>query len=334
MIKTRLTDLLDLQYPIVSAPMGRYTGSELATAVSNAGGLGTFGATHPSRPIEAAYVKDQIRQVRSQTARPFGVGFITHLIERNREVFDTVIELNAPVVLLSFADPRPWLSRIKASGAIAICQVQTFEHARIAVEEGVDVLAVQGNESGGHCGELNLLPFLAKALDEFPDTPILAAGGMASSRSLAAVLAAGADGAWIGTAFAAVTEATGVTPMMRNRILASDGRDTVRTRVFDMLTVQANLAPAWPVGIAFRAGRNRLLDTWHGNEETLRGQIDQVAHEFSEARRTGDPDIAPAVYGESAGFVEKSQTAAEFMRELCAAAALHLTNGSGRVTTD
>jgi nitronate monooxygenase len=315
MITTRLTQLFDLRHPLVCAPMGRYSDAKLALAVSNGGGLGTFGAIHPSRPIEPAYVEEQILAIREKTDRPFGVGFITHLIERYVSAFDCAIEHKVPIFTLSFSDPRPWLGKIKASGALAICQVQTIDDARIAVGEGANVLAVQGNEAGGHCGELNLLPFLSMTLDEFPDTPVIAAGGMASGRSLAAVLAAGADGAWIGTGFVATSEASGVARSMKERIVASDGRDTVRNRVFDTVASHLNGTPQWRTDIAFRCQRNQLVERWHGNEEALQDQIDDVAREFAEARQAGTLDID--VFGESAGFISSHQDAAHFMQELC-----------------
>ena len=330
MIATRLTQLFDLQYPLVCAPMGRYSDSKLALAVSTSGGLGTFGAIHPSRPIEPAYVEEQILAIRQKTDRPFGVGFITHLIERYEGAFDCALEHKVPVFTLSFSDPRPWLGKIKANSAVAICQVQTIDDARIAVGEGADVLAVQGNEAGGHCGELNLLPFLSMTLDEFPDTPVIAAGGMASSRSLAAVLTAGADGAWIGTGFAATSEASGVSQSMKERIVASDGRDTVRNRVFDTVASHLNGTPNWRRDIAFRCRSNPLIERWHGNEEALRNRIDDVAREFAEARQSGTLDID--VFGESAAFISSDQDAANFMEDLCTQAEYRLRMSLARIS--
>jgi nitronate monooxygenase len=324
MITTRLTQLFELRYPLLNAPMGRYSNAELALAVSNGGGLGTFGAIHPSRPIEQAYVEEQILNMRQNTDRPFGVGFITHLIDRHESVFDCVLEHEVPVVTLSFSDPRPWLGKIKASGATAICQVQTPDDATIAIGEGADILAVQGNEAAGHCGELNLLPFLSATLDKYPDTPIIAAGGMASARSLAAVLAAGADGAWIGTGFAATPEASGVPPIMKKRILASDGRDTLRNRVFDIVSSHVNALPDWRNDIAFRCRCNDLINKWHGKEDVLRNRVVDVAREYAEARQAGNTDIIPDVFGESAGFISSRQGAADFMRSLCEQAENHL----------
>ncbi len=332
MINTRFSDLFGLSYPIVSAPMGLMSGGQLAAAVSNAGGLGTFGATTASLPVEPEYVEEQIRQIRSHTERPFGIGFITQLIERNQRNFDIALDRQVPVILLSFADPRPWLEKIKAHGATAICQVQSIDDAHIALAEGADILAVQGSEAGGHTGKLNLLPFLAQVLDAFPDTPIIAAGGMASARSLAAILSAGADGAWIGTAFTAVTEAQEITDEVKQRILASDGNNTIQSHVFDILNTHAYQALPWRPDIAPRTSLNLLLQTWHGNEEKMLEQIKQVAEQFVKGRESGDPDVAPDWYGESAGFVNEIQTASAFMQELCSEAERHIEHNIKRIS--
>ncbi|MCH6556503.1 MAG: accessory factor UbiK family protein, partial [Chloroflexi bacterium] len=117
------------------------------------------------------------------------------------------LEAKAPVIAFSFSDPQPWLARAKAAGAITMCQVQTMEAAREAVAAGADILVAQGNEAGGHTGRLAMLPFLTRVLEEFPDVPVLAAGGIGSGRALAAALTAGADGVWSGTAFLSAPEA-------------------------------------------------------------------------------------------------------------------------------
>ena len=188
--------MLGLRYPIISAPMARMSGGRLAATVSAAGGLGTFGGFSPAIPTGPEYVREQIATIRARTDRPFGVGFITQWLSRAPENFEVVLEERVPVVLFSFADPRPWIGRARDAGAITICQVQSLDAARAAAAAGADVLVAQGNEAGGHTGALHLLPFLVRVVEMFPELPVVAAGGIASGRSLAAVLAAGAEGAW------------------------------------------------------------------------------------------------------------------------------------------
>ncbi len=148
MLKTRITELLRIDRPIISAPMVKMSGGRLAAAVSSAGGLGTFGCVNPANTVEAEYIREQIEYVRSKTDKPFGAGFQNLRIAAAPRNFDIVLEEDVPVILFSFGDPRPWLGRAKENGSKTICQVQTMEEARIAVDSGVDVLAAQGNESG------------------------------------------------------------------------------------------------------------------------------------------------------------------------------------------
>ena len=148
-LPTSFTQLLGLTLPVMSAPMSNHSGGRLAAAVSAAGGLGTFGG---SNDFGLPWLREQIAYVRSQTDRPFGIGFITHLIEGNPANFEAVLEEGVPVVIFSFSDPRPWLERAKSAGAIAVCQAQTLEGAQAAVDAGADVLLAQGNEAGGHTG--------------------------------------------------------------------------------------------------------------------------------------------------------------------------------------
>ena len=317
MLKTRITDLLGIDYPIISAPMIRSSGGRLAAAVSTAGGLGTFGCVNAAKTTGPDYIREQIVHIRSQTDKPFGAGFLTQHIAASPQNFDTVLEEEVPVILLSFADPRPWLSRAKESGATTICQVQTVEAARMAVEGGADLLAAQGNESGGHTGVMNLLPFLVRLIDEFPDVPIVAAGGISNGRSLAAVLAAGADGAWMGTAFVATEEDDEVPNTHKQLIVGSDGEDTVYTQVFDIINAAAIGGAPWPGGVAGRAFNNRFAKEWHGREAELRQRLDEVVPAYNEGRQRGDIDAAPTWIGQSAAFIHSVRPAAEVLRTIC-----------------
>lgn len=317
MLKTRITELLGIRYPIISAPMVRFSGADLAVAVSSAGGLGTFGASSPSRTASPEYVREQIRLVRSRTDRPFGVGFITQAIPLYPENFEIVLEERVPVVLFSFADPRPWLMRAKESGAITVCQVQTVEAAENAVDAGADVLVAQGNESGGHTGTMNLLPFLVRLIDAFPRVPVIASGGIATARSLAAVLAAGGEGAWIGTAFLATHEATEVADALKELIVKSSAEDTIYTPVFDMVAFARFKGVPWPAGIAARVLNNDFTREWHGREPALQDRLDQLLPAYADAAKRGDRRIIASFFGESASFVHDIRNAGDVLREIC-----------------
>ncbi len=323
MLKTKLTQLFDIQYPIMSAPMAGSSGGQLAAAVSEGGGLGTFGGSNPAGPD---WVREQIHLIRAQTNKPFGVGFITHRLPMQSASFDVALEENVPVITFSFADPQPWLRRAKDNGAITVCQVQTMASASQAIDAGADILVVQGNEAGGHTGQANLLPLLVRAVDRFPNTMMMAAGGIGNGRSLVAVLAAGAEGAWMGTAFLATPEAVEVSEQHKELILNSDGDDTIYTSSFDIVTTTMMNAPAWPEGIAVRARRNEFTEQWHGREEALRRELDDVIVSYSEARQRDDWGVLATLMGQSSAFVGAIKPAAEVLRNVCEEAEMFLRN--------
>jgi len=170
--------------------MTNHSGGRLAAAVSQAGGLGSFGGIHPAG---VDWLLEQVRLVRSQTDNPFAVGSLTQYIPDDLPIFDAVLEERALAIAFSFSDPAPWLRQAKAAGAITLCQVQDLKGADEAVAAGADVLVAQGNAAGGHTGGMNLLPFLCSVLDRYPQVPVMASGGISDGRTLAAVLAAGAE---------------------------------------------------------------------------------------------------------------------------------------------
>jgi nitronate monooxygenase len=259
-LSTRFTSTFGVTHPIMLAPMGGATDAALVVAVSAAGGLGSFGAMHPRQPD--VWVAQQITEIRAATDGPFAVGFNTVFLPLLEARFNVALEAAVPVVMLSFGDPKPWIDRAHAAGARVICQVQTPSQARAAVDAGTDALVVQGNEAGGHTGAVGLLPLLGTVLDWGVDLPVLAAGGIASGRTLAAVVAMGADGACIGTALLASQEASPAHPSTKDLITASDGSDTVWTSSFD-------IALGWPFpdGIRVRAHANDFTREWEGRED-------------------------------------------------------------------
>src|SRR5262249_15709776 len=226
MIRTRFTETFKVDAPIMSAPMGLgLSSATLASAGSEGGGLGRFAGVYRARGAE--WLRSEIARVRALTSKPFGVGFITHFLSAFAEYFAAALDARVPVVALSFAPVEPWMSRAHAAGARVICQVQTMELVHDALAAGADAIAVQGHEAGGHTGTMGLLSFLTRVLDISGDTPVLAAGGIAHGRALAAVLAAGADGGLIGTPFLATPEATDVPDEYKQLVVDSDGEDTV-----------------------------------------------------------------------------------------------------------
>ena len=310
-METRLTKLFGIQHPILSAPMANHSGGRLAGAVSKAGALGTFGAA--GKPVE--WLRGEIALARSQTDAPFGVGFITHRLSLDAELFDAALQERVPVIAFSFADPRPWIDRARDAGCRTVCQVQSMECAREAVEAGADVLAVQGVEAGGHTGAAAMMPLLEQVLDAYPDVPVIASGGIGSGRSLAAVLAAGADGAWMGTRFLATDEAVEVSQAHKDVIVRSDGTDTAFTPIWDEL----NASP-WPAGIAGRAYANAFYREWEGRERELADRLPYVRKEYQERSASYPIENGAVWMGLSAGQVRSVLPAAEVIAQVMGAA--------------
>ncbi len=321
MLRTGLTELFGLQHPVISAPMANHSGGRLAAAVSNAGGLGLFGGLGAPD-----WLCDQIDYARANTSGPFGVGFITAFLPRLEAQFRTCIDQRVPVLVFSFGDPTRYVLEAKEAGLRVMCQVQTLEGVRLAVDAGADVIIAQGSEAGGHSGQLNTLPCLLMALEATDGTPVVAAGGIASGRALAAVLAAGGEGVMMGTAFMATPEAIEVPATHKDLIVASDGQDTVHTRVFDIL----GGAP-WPEGIGGRVRVNSVTREWHGRDGEVQARRDDIRAAIGEKMRARDPDHDSLWMGQSAGFVHAIRPAGEIVREVSEEAERILRERPGQV---
>ena len=309
MLRTRFTDMLGLSYPVMSAPMSNHSGGQLAAAVSQVGGLGTFGG---SNDFGADWMRQQIGYIRAQTDRPFGVGFITHLIEPDSSNFEIALEEGVPVIVFSFADPQPWLALARDARAVTICQVQSLELAQMAVDAGADILLAQGNEAGGHTGEMNLLPLLVALVERYPQVPVLAAGGITSRRALAGVMAAGAQGASLGTALLATPEAVEVPEVFKERVVLSDGQDTAFTRLYDLLG-----ARPWPNGIAGRVYRNPLVKEWDGRDADILAHREELISDAAAGRARQDPEVSSVYMGQGAGHIKSIRPAADVVRDVC-----------------
>ncbi len=298
--------------------MTNHSGGRLAAAVSQAGGLGSFGGIHPAG---VDWLLEQVRFVRSQTDNPFAVGFLTQYIPDYLPLFHAVLEEKVPAIAFSFADPAPWLPQAKAAGAITLCQVQDLKGADEAVAAGADVLVVQGNAAGGHTGGMNLLPFLCSVVDRYPQVPVMASGGISDGRTLAAVLAAGAEGAWIGTAFVATPEAIEVPEAFKEVIVRSDGEDTVFTPLYDLIDSEL-----WPEGVAARVYRNPFVDRWLGQEGVIEAYREELSTDAALAWANHDPAGASVYMGASAAQVNAIRPAAEVLIEVCSQAESILQN--------
>jgi nitronate monooxygenase len=244
-LRTRLCDLLGIEVALVQAPIGASAGPRLAAAVSNAGALGMLALTW----TEVDDAPARVEQTRELTDRPFGVNFVLAFeIEQRLQL---ALEAGVHVVSLAWGDPAPYVERIHAAGALAVATIGSAEQARAAEASGVDAVVAQGWEAGAHLvgtvSTLTLVPAVADAVN----VPVIAAGGIADGRGLAAVLALGADGAWVGTRFVLAEEAS-VHPLYRERLLAAAETDTYYSELFD-----ANWHDA-----PHRTLRNSTIERW------------------------------------------------------------------------
>jgi nitronate monooxygenase len=310
-ISTPLTQLFGIRHPIVSAPMAGWSGGELAGAVGEAGGLGMIGVGSAT-PTD--WVRDQANKARVRG--PFGIGLMGWALEGRPELLEATLAEEPAAVSISFGDPAPYADEVREAGVFLMSQVQDAEKAERAVEAGVDVLVAQGTDAGGHTGSVGTMPLLQRVLEigDAAGKPVLAAGGIATGRGIAGVLAMGAAGAWIGTRFCATRESL-EDDKAKQRILEATETGTVHTRVFDL----TQRIP-WPEEFPGRALRNGFTARWHGREEVLRTHLSSAAMELREARERGDYSEAYIYAGQAAGLVNDLLPAGELVERLAAEA--------------
>lgn len=309
-VQTRLTQAFGIRHPIVLAPMDPASGGALAAAVSAAGGLGLIGGGYGNREIlEAEFAKAGNHRV--------GCGFITWSMARDPALLDLALAHQPAAMMLSFSDPAPFAEKVRAAGVPLICQVHNLEHARRALDAGASVLVAQGTDAGGHGlttrGTITLVPSVVDLVArERPEVLVLAAGGIADGRGIAAALMLGADGALLGTRFWATQEAL-IHPAAKARVVAATGDETVRTSVYDIVRNRA-----WPPAYTGRLMRNRFIETWHGREDDLRNLAGAERERVEAADQSGDYDVSNVTVGEAIGLVQDLPAAGDLVARLAA----------------
>jgi nitronate monooxygenase len=322
MISTRLTERFDIRHPIVCAPMALVTGGTLAAAVSRAGGLGIVGGGYAGTLGGEPDLETELAQ-----AKPgkFGVGFITWALARSPGMLTTVLRHSPFCVFLSFGDPRPFAAEIRDAGAVLICQVQFLSQIDVALKAGAAAIVVQGTEAGGHGASRSTLPFVPEAADYLkqhsPETLLLAAGGIADGRGLAAALMLGADGVVVGTRFWASEEA--LTPSLHiEKAIDASGDGTIRTRALDAVR-----GVAWPKEYSFRFLKNKLADEWVDRESEAFHEFGSLSAKYAQARNQNDLSVVAVVCGEAVGLLRDRPSAASVVESMVAQAADLLRNG-------
>jgi NAD(P)H-dependent flavin oxidoreductase YrpB (nitropropane dioxygenase family) len=316
-MKTALCTRLGIEFPIIQAPMGGAVGPTLAAAVSNAGGLGMLVLWR----ADGEAMRRQIKEVRALTSRPFGVNLNLDFPQEERLAI--CLDEGVPIISFFWQDPAALVRRAKSGSAIVMHTVGSAADAKRAVDCGVDIVVAQGWEAGGHVrGTMATMPLIPAVVDAVSPTPVVAAGGIADGRGLAAALALGAAGAWIGTRFLASHEAA-IHTRYRERLLEANESDTVYLEnLFDV---------SWP-NAPHRTLRNQTVDVWEaagrpssgkrpGQGEVIGtsrsvGPIVRYQSYTPGADTEGDIDAMSLWAGQSVGLVSKLQPARDIVHEI------------------
>jgi len=321
-LETRLTQRLGIEHPILSAPMALAGGGALAAAVTRAGSLGLIGAGYG----DAGWIEAQFAAAGNLAV---GCGFITWSLARQPQLLAQVLAHRPKALMLSFGDPLPFAAEIVAAGVPLICQCQSLDHVRQALDAGASVIVAQGSEAGGHGHRRATFPFVPEVADHLartsPDTLLLAAGGIADGRGLAAALMLGADGVLIGTRFWASREAL-VHERHHAAALSATGDGTVRSSLPDIAR-----RLDWPKPFDIRVADNAFIAKWAGRDGDLKADIENEAETYRAAFAEGDPEAAAVIFGEAAGLIHDVPSAAEIVERMVAEAVQCLRKGASIV---
>jgi len=303
-LHTPLCDLLGVKHPIMLAGMGGVSYAELVAAVSNAGGYGVLGMAGRTPD----FIRDEMRKVRQLTDKPFGVDLLAASPESLTASVEIIIEEGASSFVAGLGVPMPIMERLKKAGLKVMVVCGAVKHAVKAEQAGCDAVICQGGEGGGHTGLVGTMPLVAQAV-EAVKIPVVAAGGLYDGRGLAAALALGATGVWMGTRFIASKEAH-AGQMYREAVVEASDEDTVRTRSYS--------------GKPMRVKKNPYVEDWEKRPQDIQ-PFPMQAMLSSKAGVMGgiggqleglDPDRSCFAMGQSAGGIHEVLPAGEIVARL------------------
>ena len=314
-LPTRLTERFAIEHPIISAPMDVVSTAGLATAVTQAGGLGLIGGGYGDK----AWLS---RELSAAAGTRVGCGFITWSVDST--FIELALSYRPAAIFLSFGDASPYVDAIHRSDVPLICQVHDLAQVQDALDLGADAVCVQGGEAGGHGkGTRSTFTLVAEAADlitvQRSDTLLLAAGGVVDGRSLAAALALGADGVVVGTRFWATRQAA-VSAASHARALEITGDATRRTSVYDIVR-----GKDWPRPYTGRVLDNDFVRRWHGHEPELLQHLNAAREDLARGLATDDVDLANVIIGEAVGLVKAIDDAGDVVRTMAKQAEAILT---------
>lgn len=296
-IHTRLCDVLAIEHPVIQGGMAWVATAELAAAVSNAGGLGIIGAGH--MPTET--LREEIRKAKSFTDKPFGVNLML-LAPHIADLVTVVLEERVPVVTTGAGNPGPYIPGMKERGMKVLPVCASVAFAKRVQRVGADAIIVEGMEAGGHIGELTTMVLVPQVVDAV-DVPVVAAGGIADGRGVAAALMLGADGVQVGTRFMCAAE-TLIHEKTKERIVRAGDRDTVVT--------------GYSTGHPCRVIKNKLAREFEKMDAAgMADELDKMGTgKLRLAMQEGDVEWGSVMAGQSAGMVARIEPAAEIVRDL------------------
>ena len=323
----RFTSSFHLTSPIALAPMAQVSGGALAAACARAGALGLLGGGYGELPwLQTQHALAlQLLQDDAPALKRIGCGFITWTLDEDASALDWLLDQpHTPAALmLSFGDPRHYAVRIAKRGVPLICQIQRLEQLPWCLEAGAAVIVAQGAEAGGHGmsgvqarATMSLVPEMADALAALaPTTLLLAAGGIADGRGLAAALMLGADGVLLGTRLWATAESLAATGAVE-AALHANGDETARSSVFDVLRRKN-----WPPEFDFRALRNHLHREWELRMDELQAAPDAARADYDAGVAAQDFERAHVTVGEAVGLLRDAPSAAVLIERITRQAA-------------
>jgi len=319
-METAFTRLVGIEHPIVQAPIGTLSNPRLAAAVSNAGGLGLMARGS----AEPAALQQAIREVQALTGRPFGVNLNLRLPQGER--IAAALDAGVPFISLFWGDPTEHVAAIHAAGALVSATVGSADEAKRYADAGVDVVIAQGWEAGGHVwGGVATMPLVPAVVDAVAPLPVVAAGGIADGRGLAAVLALGASAGWLGTRFV-MSEEAGTLPAYLERLEAAHETDTIYSSLFDggwpdapHRTLRTSLTDAWEAagrpGPGGREGEGDIIGRTAAGQDIARYQSISAGKGYE-----GDPENFSLWAGQSVGAIRDVRPAGDIVLEIAAEA--------------
>ncbi|MCA8891153.1 NAD(P)H-dependent flavin oxidoreductase [Hyphomonas jannaschiana] len=305
-LKTRLTEMLNIKHPIMLAGMGGVSYAEVCAAMCNAGGYGVLGmaGTTPD------FIAGQMKRVRELTDRPFGVDLLAASPESLEESVDVIINGGADSFVAGLGVPMPIMERLKKANVKVMVVGGAVKHAIKAEQAGCDAVILQGGEGGGHTGLVGTLPLVAQAV-EAVKIPVIAAGGIYDGRGLAASLALGAQGVWMGTRFIASEEAHAAN-MYKQAVVGAGDTDTTRTRCYS--------------GKPMRCRTNDYINDWESRPQDIKPFPHQAIHSHQTGVIGGiggitdeaklNPDSSCFAMGQSAGGVHEVKPVAAIVEDI------------------